>query len=133
MQLELPDKVTNGAPVAGRLRITNLSDGDRSLTSPFYNASLNLVAFDHLWNVIAPDSLGKVHGGREVVVFSPGESKTFDLTDLTYVTGTSAMMLRLQRGTNYVLAVYHPGTDRLPELSSYADAAASNVVKVEVH
>jgi hypothetical protein len=133
VQLELPAKVTNGEPVAGRLRVTNLSDGDRLLTTPFYNATLNLIAFDHLWNLIAQDSLGKIHRGREVVAFAPGESKTFDLTDLTYVTGTSAMTLRLQKGTNYVLAVYHPGTDRLPELSSYPDAAASNVVKVEVH
>jgi hypothetical protein len=132
VRIELPEQASPGSPVAGRLELTNTGEEAFSAASPLSAAALNLVVFDRLWNLVEPDATGKVHVGREVIELAPGETKAFELTDLSYVTGTAGMAFALAPGAYFVVAVYHPGTDRLPERSEYPTAASSNVVRLEV-
>ena len=132
VQLELPESVKSGLPVAGRLTITNVGDTELSIASPFYNAALNILVFNKYWDEVAPDSAWKAHHAQGLFHLAPGQSETFDLPDLTYTSGTAQMMFKLKKGAYFVLAIYHPGTEQLPEKSSYPIVAASNVVKLDV-
>ena len=58
---------------------------------------------------------------------SPGQTTTVPLDDLIFTTGTSRMRYALKSGVYYILAVYHPGTAKLPEESAYPFAVAANV------
>ena len=132
VRLELPDSVPARAPVAGRLVIANEGDETLSLVTPRYNAALNIVVFDQFWDPVAPESVGKAHEGHERFEVAPGQSVAVALDDLVYTSGTARMAYALGPGSYYVVAVYHPGTDRLPERSSYPLAVASNVVALRV-
>ena len=98
------------------------------MVTPLYNAALNLVVFDKFWNLVTPQSVGKAHVAYESIELSPGQSVSVELKDLAYTSGTAMMTFKLERGVYYVVAIYHPGTDRLPDRSSYPIAVASNVV-----
>jgi hypothetical protein len=73
-----------------------------------------------------------VHAAREVIELAPEETRAFELTDLAYVGATAGLAYALAPGIHYVLALYHPPTDRLPERSDFPVAAGSNVVRLEV-
>jgi hypothetical protein len=132
IELELPENAPFGAPVAGCLVITNVGDRPLSLVTPLYNAALNIVVFDRYWNQAVPKSIGKAHHAYEQFELAPGQSATYDLADLTYTSGTSEMVFKLDPGIYYVVAVYHPGTARLPDQSAYPIVATSNVVTLVV-
>ena len=131
-RLKLPEQASAGSPLAGRLELTNTGDEPFSAASPLSAAALNLVVFDRFWNLVEPDSVGKVHVGHDLVELAPGETKAFELSDLAYVSGTAGMAFSLEPGVYFVVAVYHPGSDRLPEQSEYPTAVSSNVVRLEV-
>ena len=133
IRLVLPDSVDINSQVKGALEITNTGDKKLELVSPNYNAALNLVVFDSLWNQVSANSLDKAHIAHERFELSPGQTTTIELADLTFTTGTSRMRHELKSGVYYILAIYHPGTTRLPEESSYPFAVASNVEKLVVN
>jgi hypothetical protein len=133
VRLELPERATAGSPIAGRLELTNTGDEPFTGASPLSAAALNLVVFDRLWDPVQPDAVGKVHVGQGRIELEPGGTQTFELQDLAYVSGTAGMAYTLVPGVYFVLAVYHPGSDPLPERSGYATAVSSNVARVEVH
>lgn len=132
LELELPDRVASGTAVKGSLRIYNDRADPVELASPSAPAALNLVAFDQLWNMVAADPQGKANVARDTFTLAPGGSATYELEDLRYLTGSALMAVRLQPGTYHVVALYHPGTDRLPEQSDYPIAVASNVARLVV-
>jgi hypothetical protein len=133
LRLVLPDSAEANSQVKGALEITNTGDKKIELVSPDYNAALNLVVFDRLWNQVSTNSLDKAHVAYERLELLPGQTTTIELADLTFTTGTSRMRYQLKSGVYYVLAVYHPGTTKLPEESSYPFAVASNVRKLVVN
>ena len=133
IRLVLPDSVDMSSQLKGALEITNTGDKKIELVSPDYNAALNLVVFDSLWNQVSANSLDKAHIAYERFELSPGQTKTIELADLTFTTGTSRMRYELKSGVYYVLAIYHPGTTKLPEQSSYPFTVASNVRKLVVN
>jgi hypothetical protein len=133
IRLVLPDSVAVNSQVKGALEITNTGDKKIELVSPSYNAALNLVVFDRLWNQVTANSLDKAHIAYERFELSPGQTTSIELADLTFTTGTSRMRHELKSGIYYVLAVYHPGTAKLPEESTYPFAIASNVRKLVVN
>ncbi|MDP8969064.1 MAG: hypothetical protein M3N52_00840 [Actinomycetota bacterium] len=132
LELELPERVRSGTPVTGSLRILNHRAEPIELASPSSPATLNLVVFDQLWNVVRAEPQGKANVARHTFRLAPGESATYELEDLRYLTGSALMAVRLQPGTYHVVALYHPGTDRLPEQSDYPVTVASNVARIEV-
>lgn len=132
VRLDLPDRVTPGGPLDGRLTIANAGTEPISVLAPSAPAALTLVLFDRYWNVVEPAPVAKVHVAPERRELGPGESMTAELADLSFVSGTAQMRYSPAPGTYYVLAVYHPGTDRLPERSSYPVAAVSNVARLEL-
>jgi hypothetical protein len=133
IRLLLPDSVDVNSQVKGALEITNTGDKKIELVSPNYNAALNLVVFDSLWNQVSANSLDKAHIAYERLELSPGQTTTIELADLTFTTGTSRVRYELKSGIYYILAIYHPGTTRLPAESSYPFAVASNVEKLVVN
>jgi hypothetical protein len=132
LRLEIAHDTPPGAPIGGRLVITNAGNASLSLVSPHYNAALNIVVFDRYWNPVPPNSVGKAQSAYERIEAAPGQSYSFDLPDLVYTSGTARMRLTLGPGVYYVVAIYHPGTDMLPDRSSYPIAVASNVVELTV-
>jgi hypothetical protein len=132
LRLELPAQVSAGVPITGRLTLTNAGDDPFSGVSPLSSAALNVVVFDRLWDLVQPDAVGKVHVGHDRIELAPGETRAFGLSDLAYVSGTAGMAYSLGSGLYFVVAVYHPGSDRLPERSEYPTAVSSNVVRLEV-
>jgi hypothetical protein len=132
IRLELPDRVPANVPVAGRLVVTNAGKKTLSLVTPLYNGALNLVVFDKYWNMVTPDAQEKAHVAYDRVEVPPGQSVTFELNDLAYTSGTARMAFKLKQGVYYVVAVYHPGTERLPDQSAYPFAVASNVLELTV-
>ena len=132
IRLVLPDRAKANSPVKGTLEITNAGDKPAQLVSPNYNAALNLVVFDNLWNQVSANSLDKAHIAQERFELSPGQTRTVPLDDLTFITGTARMGYSLKPGVYYILAVYHPGTGKLPEEGAYPLAVASNVRKLVV-
>ncbi len=131
-RLVLPDTVQVNSQVIGSLEITNKDNEKIELVSPNYNAALNLVVFDSFWNEVSANSLGKAHIAYERFELLSGQTINFELVDLTFTTGTSRMCYKLKSGTYYILAIYHPGTTKLPEQSSYPVAKTSNVKKLVV-
>jgi hypothetical protein len=132
LRLELPERVPAAAQVEGRLTVTNGGSETVSVVAPFSAAALSLVVFDRYWNLIEPGPEAKVHVAEERAELRPGESLAWDLPDLSFVSGTAQLQYRLEPGAYHVLAVYHPGTHRLPEESSYPLVAVSEVVPLEV-
>jgi hypothetical protein len=130
IRLELPDKVHHNSQVSGSLVITNQGDKAIKLITPFYHAAMNLVVFDALWNQVLANSVGKVHIAQEHFEIAPDQSATFELKGLTYTSGTAHMAFSLKSGTYYIMAIYHPGTAKLPDQSFYPIAAASNIEKL---
>lgn len=132
VRLVLPDTVQAGSQVQGALEITNKGKEKIELGAPKHNAALNLVVFDRFWNEVPPSSLGKAHIAYELFDLLPGQSIRFELANLTFTTGTSRMGYKLKPGVYYILAIYHPGTTRLPEQSTYPIAIPSNVKELVV-
>jgi len=132
VQLELPKQVTAGESIHIQLTIINRSHSSISLTTPLYNAALNLLVFDELWNLILPQGIGKVHVAFDRIELAPNARFTFNIENLSYISGTSQMSFNLKTGQYYVLAVYHPGTARLPSESTYPIIAVSNVAKLDI-
>lgn len=132
VNLVLPNSVEEHSQVRGTLEITNKGSEKVELVSPNYNAALNLVVFDCSWNAVPANSLGKAHIARESFELSPGQTVGFDLPNLTFTTGTSQMSYQLKPGSYYILAVYHPGTAKLPEQGFYPIAISSNVNKLVI-
>lgn len=132
VRLVLPDTVQANSRVIGTLEITNNDSEKRELVSPNYNAALNLVVFDRFWNLISANSLGKAHIAYQRFELLAGQTASFELVNLTFTTGTALMGYELKSGTYYILAIYHPGTKKLPEQSSYPVVIASNMKKVVV-
>jgi hypothetical protein len=132
IQLDLPNEVPSSAPVAGALLLTNTGSDPVTLVTPLFNAALNLVVFDHLWNLVSPQPVGKVHIAHEQLNLQPGQSLRVALPDLAYTSGTAQMTFRLSKGRYYIVAVYHPGTEKLPERSVYPLTVTSNVVRLTV-
>ena len=131
-RLALPDAVHADSRIEGALEITNTSDQAVELVSPHFNAALNVVVFDRHWNQVRANSLGKAHVAHHRFELVPGQTVSFELIDLVFTTGTSRMGYRLPAGIYYVLAIYHPGTARLPDHSSYPIAIPSNVAELAV-
>ena len=123
--LTLPDKVKSGAPVPGSLAVTNTGHVPISIVIPDYAAAMNLVVFDHYWNQVTPNSVGKVHVAYTRTDLAPGAAKVFPLADLAFTTATARMLFQLKPGTYHVAAIYHPGTAQLPDQSTYPHAAVS--------
>lgn len=132
VRLELPERVAAGDSVTGRLTVTNPGEEAISVGSPFGAAALSLVVFDRYWNLVEPAPVAKVHTADERTELASGESLAWDLSDLSFVSGTAQMRYSLRPGEYHALAVYHPGTDRLPEQSSYPVVAVSEVVPLEI-
>jgi hypothetical protein len=130
IRLELPDRVKAGATVPVQLTIVNQSDHPLSLVTPLYNAAVNLVVFDAFWNIVAPHAVGKAHVAFDEIELAPNERRSVSLGDLSYVSGTGQMGFKLNPGAYYVVAVYHPGTSRLPQDSEYPIMAVSNVARL---
>jgi hypothetical protein len=130
VQLELPEQAQAGEAIPVQLFITNRSDRPLSLVTPLYNATLNLVVFDALWNMVAPHATGKVHLAFDRIELAPNSRVTVSLSDLSYVSGTAQMKFALNPGVYYVTAIYHPGTARLPEDSTYPIIGVSNVARL---
>src|SRR5262245_59973661 len=82
IRLVLPDAAKANAPVQGTLEITNAGDKPAQLVSPDFNAALNLVVFDNLWNQVPANSLDKAHIGQERFELAPGQTKTVSLDNL---------------------------------------------------
>jgi hypothetical protein len=131
-RLVLPGAVHANSRIEGTLEITNRGSKAVEMVSPHFNAALNIVVFDSLWNEVPANSLGKAHIGHQRFELAPGQTVCFELIDLAFATGTSRMGYKLRSGVYYVLAIYHPGTARLPGQSSYPIAIASNVAKLAV-
>ena len=132
VRLELPERATVGTSLGGRLTVANTGSDPVSLVAPSAAAALTLVLFDRYWNVVEPTPVAKVHVAPEHRELAPGESLAAELPELSFVSGTAQMRYSPAPGTYYVLAVYHPGTDRLPERSSYPLVAVSNVARLEL-
>lgn len=132
VRLALPDAVPVDCQIEGSLEITSRIDETIELVSPHCNAALNLVVFNSLWDEVRADSLGKAHIADQRFALAPGQAVRFELTDLAFTTGTSRMAYKLPSGTYYVLAIYHPGTTRRPDQSSYPIAVPSNLAKLTV-
>jgi len=132
VRLVLPEAVPANARIEGALEITNEGSKAVEIVTPQFNAVLNIVVFDSLWNEIRAKSLGKAHIAHQRFELAPGQTMSFELIDLAFATGTSRMGYKLRPGVYYVLAIYHPGTARLPDQSSYPIAIASNVAKLAV-
>jgi hypothetical protein len=132
LRLELPERVAAGGRLAGRLTVTNSGAEPLAVVSPFSAAALSLVVFDRYWNFVEPRPQAKVHVAEERAELEPGESLAWDLPDLSFVSGTAQLRYELEPGAYHVLAVYHPGTHRLPEESSYPAVALSDVVPLEI-
>lgn len=132
VRLDLPDRATSGAPLDGRLTIANAGTDPISVVAPSAAAALTLVLFDRYWNVVEPAPVAKVHLAPDRKDLAPGESIAAELTDLSFVSGTAQMRYSPAPGNYYVLAVYHPGTDRLPDRSAYPVVTVSNVVQLEI-
>lgn len=132
VRLVLPDTVQVNSQIIGALEITNKDNEKIELISPDYNAALNLVVFDRFWNEVSANSVGKVHIAYERFELLSGQTISFELVDLTFTTGTSRMGYKLKSGIYYILAIYHPGTTKFPEQSSYPVAITSNVKKLVV-
>ena len=132
VRLALPDTVQVNSQVKGILEITNNSNEKREIVSPNYNAALNLVVFDRYWNLVTANSLGKAHIAYERFELLAGQTARFELANLTFTTGTTRMCYELKSGIYYIVAIYHPGTKKIPEQSSFPVAIASNVKKVVV-
>lgn len=133
VRLELPKQVKANEAVPGQLVIANRGDRSLSIVTPQYNAALNLIVFDALWNVVMPHTIGKVHIAFDRIELAPNSHVTVSLDDLLYVSGTAQMKFKLNPGVYYVNAVYHPGTARLPEDSSYPLISVSNVVRLTIN
>jgi len=132
VRLVLPDAVQANSRIEGALQITNKGNEALEMVSPHFNAALNIVVFDSVWNEVRASSLGKAHIAHQRFELAPGQTVSFELIDLAFATGTSRMGYKLRSGVYYVLAIYHPGTARLPDRSSYPIAIASNVAKLAV-
>lgn len=132
LRLELPSQGSVGAAIEGRLTIENAGSEPVSVVPPFTAATLSIGVFDRYWNVVAPRPEAKEHAAWNEVELGPGDSLVFELPGLSYLSGTARMSYALGPGIYYVLAVYHPGTDRLPDRSSYPVVAVSNVAQIEI-
>src|SRR2546427_8409686 len=132
VRLELSERVAVGAALEGRLTVTNTGEEPVSVVSPLSAAAFNLVLFDRYWNLVEPAPVAKVHVADERSELGPGESLGWELSDPSFVSGTAQLLYSLGPGVYYALAVYHPGTERLPELSSYPIVAVSDVVRLEI-
>lgn len=132
VRLALPETVQAHSQIKGSLEITSRTDETVELVSPHCNAALNLVVFNSLWDEVRAGSLGKVHIADQRFELAPGQTVRFELTDLAFTTGSSRMAYKLPSGIYYVLAIYHPGTTRRPDQSSYPIAVPSNVAKLTV-
>ncbi|MEC4748957.1 hypothetical protein [Methylomicrobium sp. Wu6] len=132
LELKLPAETSAGAPVGGRLFLTNRGEQPLSLTHPFYNSALNLVVFDRLWNIVTPKAARKAHIAYSTIDLAPAATVVVDLADLCYVSGTASKDYQLDAGRYYILAVFHPGTSRLPAESLYPLVIASNIVQLVV-
>jgi len=132
VQLVLPDTVRTNSSIAGTLEITNRGNKRVELITPDYNAALNLVVFDRLWNNISAKALTKAHVAQRRFELLPGQSESFKLVDLAFTTGTKRMAYHLTPSEYYIVAVYHPGTAKLPEHSDCLIVVTSNVRKLVV-
>jgi len=132
VRLVLPDAVPANARIEGALEITNDGNEEVEVVSPHSNAAMNIVVFDRHWNAVPADSLGKANVAPQRSALAPGQTASFELIDLAFTTGTSRSSYRLRPGIYYALAIYHPGTARLPDQSFYPVAVPSNVAKLEV-
>ena len=132
VRLELPAHVETGEPLAARLELTNTSGEPFTAASPLSPAALSIVVFDRLWNPVEASAVGKVHAGHDVLELGPRETRTFELPDLAYVGATAGLRFTLGPGRYFVLAVYHPPTDPLPERADFPLASSSNVAALEV-
>ena len=132
IRLALPDTAAAGSRIDGILEITSSRNEPVVMASPNSNAALNIVVFDRLWNEVPANSLGKIHVAYQQFELAPEQTVSFELSDLAFTTGTARMRYNLQPGIYFVLAIYHPGTARLPDQSSYPIAVASNVVRLAV-
>jgi hypothetical protein len=131
VRLEVPD-VREGGRVAGTLHIENLGDGALEEPSPLSAAALNVVVFDRYWNAVEPEPQGKANVGFEAISLEPGDTRQFELVDLAFTSGTARFAYRLPPGRHFAVALYHPGTSRLPEESDYPRVVASNVASFDV-
>lgn len=111
VRLELPEHAAPGAALEGRLTVSNTVDEPVSVVAPPTAAALTLVVLDRHWNVVVPEAAAKVHTAPEELQLAPGESVAWDLTDLSFVSGTAQMRYSLPPGSYHVLAVYHPWTE----------------------
>jgi hypothetical protein len=132
VRLELPERTRPNASLGGRLTIVNRGSDPVSVVAPSAPAALTLVLFDRYWNVVEPAPVAKVHVAPDERQLVPGESIGAELSDLSFVSGTAQMRYSPAPGRYHVLAVYHPGTDRLPDRSAYPVVAVSNVVALEI-
>lgn len=127
LDLNLPTRTDAGRPVEATLTLTNRGDAGVTLLDPRHTAALNLAVFDRYWDQVAPESVGKAHVAPVEVELVPGGAATFVLDDLVFTTGTAQMRFELVPGTYHVVAIYHPGTARLPAESTYPIVVASEV------
>jgi hypothetical protein len=121
-----------GDRLIGTLRIENHGDQSVRIASPRSAAAFNVVVFDRLWNAVEPDPRGKVNVGDDQVALEPGDVVSFELEDLAFTSGTARFAYRLPPGRHFVVAIYHPGTSRLPDESSYPAIVTSNVASIDV-
>jgi hypothetical protein len=132
LSLELPAKARSGERLRGRLTIENRGRNERRVATPDSAGALNIVVFDHNWNLVAPQAVGKVHVARAEISLATGASTTVEVDGLRHLSSTAAMEYALRPGVYRVLAVFHPGTSRRPVESDYPVVVASNVVEIEV-
>jgi hypothetical protein len=132
LRLELPDIVGPGATVPVRLVLTNMGRTWARLVAPQSAAALNIIVFDRLWDLVSPESSEKVHIASLDIAIPPGASQPFEWDGLSYTSGTARLVYRLGPGVYHVLAVYHPGDNRLPARSDYPAVIASNAVALMV-
>ena len=131
IRLEIADD-QEGKRCVGTLSIRNDGDSVVRGASPLSAAALNIVVLDHLWNLVRPEALGKVHVAFQEISLDPGEELRFDLEQLAFISGTGQFGYEFTTGLYFALALYHPGTARLPEQSTYPAVAASEVASFRV-
>lgn len=121
-----------GDRLTGTLHLENGGHDSVRAASPLNAAALNVVVFDRYWNAVQPQPQGKANVGYDEVTLDPGEAVQFALVGLAFTSGTARFAYRLQPGRHFAVAVYHPGTSRRPEDSSFPHAMTSNVVPFDV-
>jgi hypothetical protein len=130
VELTFPEKPRDR--IRASLTITNLGPTSVRVVDPGYHAALSVFVFDHDWDQVVPDSIGKVHIAYAEVELASGAAAHFVIDDLAFTTATARVRFRLPPGLYHVGAIYHPGSSRLPAESVYPVVVASQLTTLLV-